>query len=208
MKKNFFYYASISILAGLCLCMGWYHHYIRHMSSVAPMAIPAFEPEQKTVEVYAKVLSSDESVHLLGRDLPDAGIQPLHITIDNNSPTEYTICPECIDLNYLDAKEVAKKMQISSLPRSIAFKVLGFFFWPFMIPGTLDSIHTFHSYKMLKNDYAAKSIKDELVPMYSTVNRIIFVPKEEYKETFTLTLTDPKSHKMQVFEISHDEMES
>jgi hypothetical protein len=71
-----------------------------------------------------------------------------------------------------------------------------------MIPGTIDTIHTFHSYKLLKKDYFAKSIKAETVPVYSTVNRILFVPKEDFKEKFTVTLMNTEKEGFEVFEIS------
>lgn len=204
MKKNFFYYASISILMGLCLSAGWYHHYIRHLPLIA-QCMPTFDPKQKTVEVHVRALSSEESSQLLGHNLPSQGIQPVYVMIENNSPHEYSICPDSIDLNHIEAKKVAEKIKRLALPRTIAFKVLGFLFWPFMIPGTIDTIHTFHSYKLLKQDYAAKSMKEEIVPVYSTVNRILFVPVDDFKDTFTVTLTERGKQKSEIFEISKPE---
>lgn len=200
MKKNFFYYASISILAGVCLSLGWYHHYIRHLTSVASSVIPAFDPDETRLEVYIKPLSSDESKKLLGHNLPSKGFQPLHITIQNNSPYEYSISPSSIDMNHIDSKEVAKAIKNSALPRSIAFKILGFFFWPFIIPGTIDTIHTFHTYNLLKKDYKAKSMKDETVPVYSVINRILFVAQEDFKDKFTMTLIETDKQKPEVFD--------
>jgi hypothetical protein len=202
MKKNIFYYASVSILAGLCLSMGWYHHYIRHLTSIAPSCLSAFAPEQKDIDVHVRALSSGESEHLLGHNLPGRGIQPLHITIENNSPNAYSICPNYIDLDYVEISSIVGELHKSALPRSIAFKVLGFLFWPFMIPGTLDTIHTVHSYKSLKRDYTAKSLKDEMVPVYSTVNRILFVPEEDFKDQFTVTLMDKETQRFESFSIS------
>jgi hypothetical protein len=206
MKKNFFYYASVSILAGLCLSMGWYHHYIHHLTSIAPASLIAFAPEQKDIEVHVRALSSNESKHLLGHNLLGRGIQPFHITIENNSPNAYSICPDYIDLNLVEVSTIVSDLHKSALPRSIAFKVLGFLFWPFMIPGTLDTIHTIHSYKSLKKDYTAKSIKDETVPVYSTVNRILFVPEKDVKDQFTVTLMDKETQRFESFEIYKEDI--
>lgn len=202
MKKSFFYYASVSILAGLCLSMGWYHHYIRHLTSITPTCMAAFAPEQKDIDIHVRALSSSESKHLLGHNLPGKGIQPLHITIENNSPNAYAICPNYIDLDYVEIGSLVSELHKSALPRSVAFKVLGFLFWPFMIPGTLDTIHTVHSYKSLKRDYIAKSVKDETVPVYSTVNRILFVPEKDFKDQFTVTLMDKETQRFESFAIS------
>ena len=202
MKKNFFWYTSISVLVGACLSWGWYHHHIRPLSSIAPSILPAFDPEKKTLEVHVKALSSDECKKLLGHNLPGKGVQPLHFTIQNNSPNEYSISPELVDLVHIDAKKVAEKIKNLALPRSIAFKILGFFFWPFIIPGAIDTIHTFHTYKLLKKDYRAKTMKEEVVPVYSIVNRILFVPENEFKEEFTVTLIEKEKKALEVFSIS------
>jgi hypothetical protein len=202
MKKTFFYCSVLSVLTGICLSLGWHHHQIRPLSSIAPLMLPAFEPENKMLDISIKPLSEDESKKLLGHNLPSKGVVPLHITIQNNSPYEYSISPDTVDLNSMESKQVAQKIRKSALPRSIAFKIMGFIFWPFMIPGTIDTIHTFHSYKSLKRDYAAKSMKDELVPVYSTVNRILFVPQEEYKQEFTMTLMEKEKSKAVVFYFS------
>jgi hypothetical protein len=148
------------------------------------------------------VLSSDECKKLLGHNLPGKGVQPLHFTIQNNSPSEYSISPELIDLAHIDPEKVAQKIRKLALPRSIAFKILGFFFWPFIIPGTIDTIHTFHTYKLLKKDYRAKAIKEEVVPVYSIVNRILFVPEKEFKDEFTVTLIENEKKTLEVFSIS------
>ncbi len=76
MKKIFFFYASISILTGACLCWEWYHHHIRPLSSIATL-LTVFDPEQKTVEVHVKALSAEECKKLLGHNLPGKGVQPL-----------------------------------------------------------------------------------------------------------------------------------
>lgn len=206
MKKNFFYYASFTVLAGLCLSWGSYHHHIRDLTSIAPNMISAFDPQHKNVEVHVRTLSADASRYLLGHNLPSKGIQPLHLTIENNSPYEYEISPDTVDLEQIRPNHVAKKLQKSSLPRSIAFKIMGFFFWPLMIPGTVDTFHTMHSYKSLKRDYAAKSLQDEIVPVYSVVNRILFVPVENLKESFTITLIETKKQTREVFSLSNEEM--
>ncbi len=75
-----------------------------------------------------------------------------------------------------------------------------------MIPGAIDTIHTFHTYKLLKKDYAAKALKDEIIPVYSTVNRILFVPQDDFKDQFTVTLIETKEHASEVFQISRADL--
>jgi hypothetical protein len=201
MKKNVFHSAVVIVLIGVCLSLGWHHHQVRPLSSIAPSMLSVFHSEEKIVDIQVKAMSAEESKQLLGHDLLSRGVQPLQITIQNNSPNEYALNLESVDLDYIDAKEVARKIKKEALPRSIGFKVLGFLFWPFMIPGTIDSIHTFHSYKLLKRDYLAKTMKDEVVPVYSTLNRILFVPEADVKEKFTITLIGVKKFELYIFDI-------
>jgi len=61
-----------------------------------------------------------------------------------------------------------------------------------MIPSTIDGIRTYAHYKNMYRDYHAKSLKEkgEIVSPYSTFHRILFVPKDEVKEVFQVTVID------------------
>ena len=59
-----------------------------------------------------------------------------------------------------------------------------------MIPGTIDTFRTFKAHKRLKRDLKARAIKEEAISPYSTVHRMIYVPMAEFKEHFTIKLTD------------------
>ncbi|HEY2810272.1 MAG TPA: hypothetical protein VGJ00_02635 [Rhabdochlamydiaceae bacterium] len=193
-------FSLIPALAVVCLCMGWTHYQPMPLLSSSLLAV--FDPKEKILDIQVKVLSPEESKTLLGHNLPGKEIQPLYLTIHNNTPHTYTLDPEAIDLNQIDSKTVAKKLKRSAFPRSIGFKVLGYFFWPFMLPGSIDSIHTFRSYKNLKKDYAAKAIKEETIPVYSMLHRIVFVPLADVKEEFTVTLHDTQKSRPYVFSLS------
>lgn len=180
----------IVLFAAACLSLGWHHHVIQPLPVAALTCLAALHPDDKRVDIQIKTLTSTESRALLGYDLPSKGVQPLHLTIQNNSPESYSLHLEAIDVNSIDPRDVAKKIRKEAIPRMVGFKILGMFFWPFMIPGTIDSIHTLHSYKVLKKDYQAKAVKNEVIPVYSTFNRILFVPQEDFKKEFTITLID------------------
>src|SRR2546425_665315 len=98
MKKKIFYCGVIFFLAWVCLSLGWHNHRIQPLSSIATVVIPVFDPTEKTVDIQVKSLSPEESQKLLGYDLPSKGIQPLQITIQNNSPYQYSLCPASVDM--------------------------------------------------------------------------------------------------------------
>jgi len=135
-------------------------------------------------------MNSDESKQNFGHDLISRGVQPLQLSIQNNTSNEYSLCPSSVDLPRVEASKVAFKVTKSAIPRGIAYKVASLFFWPFMIPSTIDSIRVFSHHRSLKKDLMAKSMKEEIVAPYSTFHRVLFVPREEFKETFKVTLID------------------
>lgn len=158
---------------------------------------------EEGIYVGAKAYSAQESMVYLNRDLLHRGLQPMQVTIQNNTPRSYLLSNDGLDLPNLSSKQVAGKVTRSAIPRSIAFRVAGFFFWPLLIPGTIDTILTMKTYFQIKGDYYIKSIKDhaELILPFSTVNRVIFLPADRFSPYFTLYLQDSKNGSYTPFEV-------
>ncbi len=154
-----------------------------------------FEYAEEGVYVSYKPYTSDESKVYLNRDLVSRGYQPIQITIQNNTPHPYSLSPEEVTLPLAKSKHVAMSVTKSAIPRAIAYKIAGFLFWPFLIPGTIDSIRTFRTHLELRRDFAAKSIKKETIPPYATLHRVLFVPLKDYHPHFSLTLKNTKTDK-------------
>lgn len=154
------------------------------------------EPFKKEgVRIDAVVYSSSDSQHYLQRDLIADDVQPVQITIQNNTPRSFSLGTEGIPADLSTASAISNKMLIQALPRSIGLKVASFFFWPFIIPGTIDTIVTTRSYVKMKKDFAAKTVKEEnetILP-YSTVHRILFMRDSELADNFVIYLKDHKT---------------
>ncbi len=182
--------------------------FTREFDTYKPQTLPfvgsMLEPfSEEGIHIGAKAYSPKDSMVYLNRDLLHRGLQPLQVTIQNNTPRSFYLSNGGLDLPNLTSREVAGKLTRGAIPRSIAFRVAGFFFWPLLIPGTIDTVLTMKSYFHIKREYYAKSIKDcpELIVPYSTVNRVIFVPAHQYSEAFTLYLQDPRSGNFYPFDI-------
>jgi|SRR5580700_11119943 hypothetical protein len=172
------------------LTTGWSRYQHHPLMPVATELLPTFALDQSQVSVIAKAMDSNESKQNFGHDLISRGIQPLQLSIQNNTSDAYSLCPSSVDLPSLSASKIAFKVTKAAIPRAVAYKVASFFFWPFMIPSTIDSMRTFSHHQRLKKDLRAKSIRKEVVPPYATFHRVLFVPKEEFTETFTVTLIE------------------
>jgi hypothetical protein len=169
---------------------GWEHDQFHPLKPVAAELLPNFSLNDRKVNIIAKAMNPDESKQNFGHDLISRGVQPLQLSIQNNTPNQYSLCPSSVDLPCVEASKVAFKVTKSAIPRTIAYKAASLFFWPFMIPSTIDGIRVLSHQRSLKKDLVAKSMKDEVIAPYSTFHRVLFVPKEELKENFKITLID------------------
>ncbi|NGX45865.1 MAG: hypothetical protein K940chlam2_01045 [Chlamydiae bacterium] len=171
-----------------------------------PLAGPTsmVEPfKQEGVQINAKVYSAQDSRNYLQRNVVADGVHPVQITVQNNTPGYYGLSMRGIPKDLKSANSVSNKVIVEAIPRLIAFKVAGFFFWPLMIPGVIDSIVTFHAHAKLKKDFNAKAVKaeEETVLPYSTVHRIFFMEDSELESHFTVYLKDYKTGRFTPFPV-------
>jgi hypothetical protein len=199
---------GLTALAGVfILTTGFDRNQIHSLKSVSVELLPTFSLEESRVLVAAKVMTPEESKRNFGHDLISRGVKPLHVTIQNNTSNEYSLCPSSVDLPRIDASKVAFKITKSTIPRAIGYKIASFFFWPLMIPGTIDSIRVMAHHKKIKKDMKGKSMREEVVAPYSTFNRVLFVPEEKFLETFKVTLIDLETLQAEEFMTTADGLE-
>ena len=129
------------------------------------------------------------------------GYQPVQLTIENQSPDPYLVNPESIGLPLVSPKKVAGKFSGSSLPGALGLKIAGFIFWPFSIPSTMHGIKTLQSQQAIKKDLTVKSVKEEIIAPYSTMNRVFFVESKKYKDSFSVTLINQETLESKIFTI-------
>lgn len=196
-KSVFF---SIFIISAVLFLSGYEVYRPEIPQFVGSIAEPFSE---KGVHITAKSYTEKESRTYLDRNLMQVGFRPVQVTIQNNTEDSFILSSQGVEIDSAKSGEVANSVTRTAIPRSIGFKVAGFFFWPLIIPGTIDGIITFKTHLQMKKDYHAKSIKDEgeLLPPYSTVHRVIFLPSNQTPEEFTLHLQNQKSNQLHPFPV-------
>lgn len=164
--------------------------------------------KNKGVYITATVYNSSASKKYLDNDLLSYGYQPIQITVQNNTENTFLFSKKGIDLPTASSKEIVSLITLGALPRAIAFKIVSFFFWPFIIASTIDTIRTLKIHGRLKRDFEARSVKEnkEAIPPYATVHRVLFVPIKEYRSSFKknvfVKLQDAESKSMYAFPIN------
>ncbi len=188
--NKFFPIGLLGLSAIFLLTTGWSRFQSLPLTPLSTELLPTFALNHNKVKVQAKAMSPEESQQNFGHDLVSRGVQPLQLSIQNNTSNEYSLCPSSVDLPRVEASKIAFKVTKSAIPRGVAYKIASIFFWPFMVPSTIDSVRVIAHHQHLKKDLMAKAVKQEVVAPYSTFHRVLFVPKEEFKETFKVTLID------------------
>jgi hypothetical protein len=159
--------------------------------------------EQDAISISVKPLTSEESEKYLKNDVLKFGYTPVQITIENQSLDPYLVTPESISLPLSKPKDIASAAKRSSLPASIGLRIAGYIFWPFSIPSTMHGIKTMEAYQKAKKELSIKSIKEEIIPPYTTMNRVFFVEQEAYQDSFSVTLINQETLESKIFSVEH-----
>jgi len=151
-----------------------------------------FESSQKGVQISTKLYTETDSKNYLSYNLLGMGYTPIEVTIRNHTANSYAISAASVPLACATSSDVAWSMTKKKMPGSIGLKIASFFFWPLMIPSTIEGIHTFKTHRSFAKDLEAKTLKekDEIIPPYATVTRILYVKKDGFQETFSVALQE------------------
>lgn len=176
------------------------HRPLPKMAIKAPSEISLAAPDLK---LSARVYTTDDSKEFLHKDLIARGYIPVEVSIHNNTGKSYAISAASVPMACATAKQVAWSVSKGALPRSIGLKIASIFFWPFMIPSTIDTIHTYKNHKALVKDLTAKGLKtdDEVIPPYAAAKRVLYVKKDSMRDEFSFSLQEVGGKDLQVIPI-------
>lgn len=154
-------------------------------------ALSATEP---SVALAHRALDKDACKRYLDRDVISKGYQPVQITLTNNSDRNLEFSKDNMTLPYACASDVAPKVHTSTVGRAVGYGVVGLILWPFLIPAVVDSVGSAEANNKLDQDFDKKELEDQLVRPHSTINGLVFVPEEDFRSDFAITLVDAKTH--------------
>ena len=146
--------------------------------------------QKKSIAISMEHVLAKSSSCPLARSAQMHGYEVYVLTIENQSPYQFELREENVDLSLIDHKEMLRFARLGALPRIIAYKIIGLFFWPMMIPSFIDGCVTMEKTHLLKRKLYASCLKKEgeiLIP-YSTMKRYVYLQKKEIPKIFTLKL--------------------
>lgn len=180
----------VSMFALLC---GW--------STDMPSSLIALAPttDAKKLTIQTKVLTAEESKEHLNRDLLSRRVQPIQVTIHNNTSAIVTI--EDIDAKQISVSRMTNRIAKDAVPRLVGFRTAALVFWPIGFVATIDGLKTFTKYMRMKREFAARKMKLEAIPPYSDLNRVLFIACEDMKDTVSVTLYNQENGKLEEYKL-------
>jgi hypothetical protein len=154
---------------------------------------PEFHRSALSVEgVHAcyEVLDGVSSKRYFNKDLTKVGIQPVQLTIANNSKRTLILDLTRCSLPCMPGDQVAKKAHFNTAGRATAYGVAGIFIWPLLIPAIVDGTGSSKANTQMDYDFASKGLKDQVIHPFDTSNGVFFVPVEKMSPNLTIRLVD------------------
>ncbi len=153
------------------------------------------KPSSEKVHIYAKKMTRAECIKYFDRDIINKGYYPVQLFIQNESANSYIFSLSRLSLPTARAEEVADKVHTSTVGRAVGYGVGSLFVWPLIIPAFVDGFKSSNANTALDQDFDNKVARDQLINEYSYFNKVLFIPKNDFKQSFEITLVETGSHK-------------
>jgi len=180
---------SFLALIGLAGCA---HYKARPLNRLTPVIPP--NVQEQFISFSYHIFSQADCLKYLDRDVISKGYQPVHIAVTNHSCRSFYMPLGNFSFQCASALEVAQKVHTSTAKRVVGYGVLGLFLWPFLIPAVIDGVGSTEANQYLDIDFVKKSLEDQSISPFSTINGLIFVPKEQFNQNFSFALIDQENH--------------
>lgn len=202
MKRN------LTILSSICLslllitgCASYRASALNVLNS--EIISSPYSIKQGGIKIMAKAFDRVDCKRYLDRNVLKEGYQPIQLYIQNDSDKAYAFSLSRIDLPVARPEEVSKTVHTSTVGRVLAYGIPAFFLlWPLAIPATIDGIKSAKANNSLDADFLSKAARDQTIHSMSYLNKLIFVPLNDYRNTLTLVLIDAETNELKKFNVS------
>lgn len=195
---------SISVpLFLLSGCASYNASPLNTLSSEMIMSQPQNGIGSNNILVCAKALNKADCKKYLDRDVISKGYQPVQLYIENNSEKDYLFSLSRVSMASARPEEVAEKVHTNTVGRAVGYGAAAWFtFGILAVPAIVDGVKSANANESLDNDFSAKVAHDQIIMKHSHYNKLLFVPVNEYQQTFSITLIEQESNKPKTIKVS------
>lgn len=188
-NQNIIVLLAVAILLGIPGCA---HYKARTLNKLA-ITTPE-QKEESSISMSYRIFDKSDCKQYLDRDILVKGYQPIQITLINNTKRHLNFSLKNFSIPCASPEEVAAEVHTSTSKRAISYGVAALFIWPFIIPAIIDGLGSSDANKKLDRDFDTKALHDQVVLPYSTVNGLIFVPRDQFNLQFRFSVTDANNN--------------
>lgn len=120
----------------------------------------------------------------------------VQVYVKNNRSNPIILSANNIDLPLESSKNISKAVHRNTAGRVAAYSVASLFFWPLIIPAAVDGAKSSTANYKADRDLEAKIIgqnETEIIKPDNSINKVFFVPRDQMREDFNLTLVEQDS---------------
>lgn len=155
------------------------------------------------VVIAAKAFDIADCKKYLDRDVISKGFQPVQLYIQNNTNKSYAFSTDRVSLATAKSHDVATKVHTSTLGRVMGYGAAAWLtFGILAIPAIVDGIKSSNANQALDTDFYMKTAHSHTILPHSHLNKIIFIPANEYQSSFTVTLLDVESNTPKILAVN------
>jgi hypothetical protein len=155
------------------------------------------------VLIRANILDGQALQSPVSREAGEQGYRVIVMTIENRTPYQYELQEDWVKLDHAKEKKILRHKRLSTLPRWIFYKIIGFFFWPIAIPGAIDSIVGMVKMHAFTDQLHASLLKKEgeiLLP-YSLMQRYLILDGENAPKQFSMHLLNCRTQQHENYSV-------
>ncbi len=184
----------LATVGGLVFLSGCASYNAATLNSLSYEALLSSASMENNVVAVAKAFNKRDCKRFLDRDVLAEGYQPIQLYIENNGNESYVFSLSRVSLPTAEPEEVAQTVHTSTVGRVVGYGVGALFLWPLAIPAIVDGVGSAEANDHLDIDYSLKAARDQIIPPQSHLNKLLFIPIDEYHSSFTISLMDRNSN--------------
>ena len=165
-------------------------------AATATHVSPVTTTGTKTVTGYAYELSTQECKHIFSRNAPRKGLRAIHLSIKNDTKTNYLLRGSNLDIPMVSRYVVGDMLEIDVLHRVLGWTVPGLFFWLLLIPAIVEGFGATSANRKMMHDLDQRIVDDHtnvVIKPGSVLSRVIFMRHDSFEvagDTMHMTLED------------------
>ncbi len=159
-------------------------------SLVYLIKVPTKTFVNESLKINGRAFTGEECTGYLGRDVTRGGYKAIQINLRNTTQRYLKLSQQDMDLKTVPAEIAAQSVYQSTTKRVLGWGIPSLFIPILLVPALITSTLSYKGNRKLLHTCKAKAWSDVIVAPNDYFTGVIFVPISDYKDSFSVFLTD------------------